>query len=99
MEWKCFKEEYPRSSCGVLIMIKDYSGEYDVKDHLFYGYVFDSCDYIYIIFDITTQASMAWKVLKDYDVKDIYWWYYSSFSIQYQPERLSEKTSKEEATV
>lgn len=82
MKWKCFDEEYPRSSCGVLIMIKDDSGEYDVKDHLFYGYVFDESHYIYIVFDVTENLPMAWKVLKDYDVKDIYWLFYPSFSIR-----------------
>ncbi len=71
----------------------------DFCDHIYYGYVFEKCDYIYIIFDITTCSQMAWKILKDHDKKDIYWFYDVAFSISNQPERLSEKTSKEDAIV
>lgn len=88
MIWKCFKDEYPKSECGLIIKITDYSDKYyEVKDQLFYGYVFPNCDYIYLILNITSfqnnenYGQMSWKVLKDYDKESIFWYYDYAFSI------------------
>ncbi len=78
-EWKSFKEIIPRDYCGVLIIIKGENEFYDVKDHLFYGYIEN--EYIFIIFDITTQISMLWKVQKEFNDDQIFWYYYNAFKI------------------
>ena len=82
--WKSFEEIYPRSSCGVLIRLidpdnnnPDYQLRYENK--LLYGYVYPDCDYIEIIYNITDDNSMLWKVLKDYEKKDVFWLYRAAF--------------------
>jgi hypothetical protein len=77
-EWICFKDCYPKHSCGVLIMIKN--EDEDVKDCLFYGYVFPNCYYIYVVFDITRSLDMGFKVLKFYPIEEVYWFYRWEFT-------------------
>ena len=97
-QWKCFKDEYPISMCGLLIKIvipddASYLDDYypsRLHNHLFYGYVFEDSDYIYLIYDITDDAGMAFKVLKEIDKEHIYWFYEYQFSLSWekdQPER------------
>jgi len=101
-EWKCFKEEYPISLCGLLIkiVIPDESSYLDnywtskLNNHLFYGYVFENSDYIYLIYDITDGAAMAFKVLKEIDVENIYWFYEYEFSKGWEKDQL-ERSKRE----
>jgi uncharacterized protein YneR len=77
MKWRCFKDEFPKENSGILIIIRDYSGDYNVKDHIYYGFACEKPNYIDIVFDVTDVSGMSWKVLKDYDSKDLYWYYHN----------------------
>lgn len=93
-EWKSFAENFPIANCGLLIIIKSFNDFYDVKDHLFYGYVFPDSHYIYIVFDITTNTGMGWKAHKEHDEKDMYWYYVSEFSETFNNELKNLKDNK-----
>lgn len=80
-EWVCFKDEFPKSECGLVIKIdsdKD-QGYGNLKGRLYYGYVFSNGYYIYITHDLRDLCGMGWKVHKDYDLEDLYWLHDSVF--------------------
>ena len=77
-EWKSFEEEYPKKNCGLLIkIVSTDQSEYDTIDRLYFGYVFPDSYYIYLIAEIYNNkvATMGWKVLKDFDKKEVFWFY------------------------
>lgn len=94
LQWKRLSEEYPKEECGILFMVKsnnpsdkeDY--EKDVRDHLFYGYVLKRTKVIFILLDITTAYPMSWKILKEYNDKDIYWFYRFELTHEYAQKYL-----------
>lgn len=82
-KWICFKDEYPKRQCGLIIKIENKDER--VNEKLFYGYVFPTGDHIYIVMDLTSACKgevdemgncieMNWYALKDYRVEDIYWY-------------------------
>ncbi|KKL03446.1 hypothetical protein LCGC14_2626090, partial [marine sediment metagenome] len=82
--WQSFKDVYPKYEHGVLIKIipdqtKDW-GDFKVKDKIFYGYVFKNSYYIYVVYEVMSGDGYGWKVLKDFDKDEVYWYYRSEFT-------------------
>jgi hypothetical protein len=91
MKWICFKNEYPKPNTGLIMKITIPG---TAEDNIYYGFVWPN-GYIYIILRIINaneMIEMAWKVLKDYDLSDIYWFHNLQLSVDFQPERLSPET-------
>lgn len=83
--WHSFKEVYPKYEHGVLIKIIPDQTPYkedhpNIKDQIFYGYVFRNSYYIYIVYEVISEDGYGWKVLKDFDKNEVFWYYRSDFA-------------------
>lgn len=75
-EWKSFIEDMPKSDCGLIIKIDSENEE--VKDKFYYGYIIDN-GYIFLLYNLTDHHCLSWKVLKEYNMDQIYWLFVNEF--------------------